>query len=380
MNETNQVSDSAGKFRVIPDGIPNPGILFVDHSQNGRSGHGGNCLTECHNGDILAFYSNVSGDLQRGHGTFGWSEYRRSTDGGKSWGEPIELPYSRKMYDGDEVGSALVFGTTTAPNGTVMVFVSHFARDELWVKERQPVVLLSHDHGQTWGDPRPLDPEGTVEDAAMTFDAVVVHDGEIFAVFMGGSANYCPGPFNLYVSEDNGRTFRKRSELPFRHEYYYVTAGVLDNGNLIVYTYPYPGAAREKEASIEENNIPYVISSDRGHTWSEVKTTYFAKAIRNPQMSRKIGNLYFLHGRSGHYGQDKNNLVLYASRDGIHWDGGVYLYRKESGGDCYSGNEVIGKFDPSTPNRLLIQSSIGYQQNSSRVNEHHWFVTDIEGA
>lgn len=41
---------------------------------------------------------------------------------------------------------------------------------------------------------------------------------------MGGTANYCPGPYTLYVSEDNGETFERHSKLPFDDEIYYVTA------------------------------------------------------------------------------------------------------------------------------------------------------------
>ena len=78
-------------FRVLPAEIPNKGIRFVDHQKYGRSGHGGNCLTECHNGDIVAFYSNVSGEIYNGHGVAGWSEYRRSKEGGVTWSEPVVL-------------------------------------------------------------------------------------------------------------------------------------------------------------------------------------------------------------------------------------------------------------------------------------------------
>ncbi len=362
-------------FRVLPADIPNKGIRFVDHQKHGRSGHGGNCLTECHNGDIVAFYSNVSGEIEKGHGVAGWSEYRRSSDGGKSWNEPVVLDYSKRAWEGEEMYSAIIFAATTAPNGTLIAFASRFEKD-LWVKKLPPVCLLSPDHGRTWTEPRPLDPHTTVEEVSLTFNAVFTHEDQVFAVFMGGSADYCVGPYSLYVSADNGETFERRSVLPFDHENYYVTAGVLDRGDLIVYSYPY-----RKNAATDEYNIPYVTSVDQGRTWSEVKTTHFARAIRNPQLSRKIGNLYFLHGRSGSMSQDPSHLILYPSRDGIHWDEGTILHRKEiGGGDAYSANEVIGKYDPSVPNRLLIQSSIAYEEGSSRVNEHHWWVEGIDGT
>ncbi len=373
MNQQNQ-SPPKG-YRVVPEDIPNKGILFVDHGKENRSGHGGNCLTECRNGDILAFYSNVSGEIDNGHGVAGWTEYRRSTDYGRTWGAPVVLEYSKRTWEGDEMYSALVFGVTTAADGTLVAFVSRF--DEgLWVKKYPPVVLLSHDHGETWSEPRPLDPQATVEDASLTFDAVFVHHDKVFAVFMGGAANYCPGPYSLYVSGDNGESFQLRSRLPFDNENYYVTAGVLDGGKIIVYSYPY-----RKNAEINEHDIPYVLSSDEGRSWSEVRTTRFARKIRNPQFSPKIGDYYFLHGRSGHFGEEAKHLILYASSDGIHWDDGILLHRKEiGGGDAYSANEVIGKFDPRKPRRLLIQSSIAYEDGTSKVNEHHWWIEDIGGT
>ena len=362
-------------FRVLPADIPNEGIRFVDHQKYGRSGHGGNCLTECHNGDIVAFYSNVSGEIEGGHGVAGWSECRRSIDGGATWSEPIILDYSKRAWEGDELYAAIVFAAATAPDGTLIAFVCRFDK-ELWIKKLPPVCLLSHDEGRTWSEPRPLDPEATVEDVSLTFDAVFTHSDQVFVVFMGGSDNLCYGPYSLHVSADNGESFERRSILPFDYENYYVTAGVLDSGDIIVYSYPY-----RENAPIDEYNIPYVTSADEGRTWSKVRTSHFARAIRNPQLSRKIGNLYFLHGRSGHISRDPGHLILYSSSDGIHWDDGAFLHRKEIGGHhAYSVNEVIGKNDSAVPNRLLIQSSIAYEDGNNKVNEHHWWVEEIEGA
>ena len=53
---------------------------------------------------------------------------------------------------------------------------------------------------------------------------------------MGGSDNLCYGPYSLHVSADNGESFERRSILPFDYENYYVTAGVLDSGDIIVYS------------------------------------------------------------------------------------------------------------------------------------------------
>ena len=367
---------SSNEFKILPDSVPNDGLLFVDHQKFGRSGHGGNCITECQNGDIVSFYPNTSGEILAGHGVGGWSEYRRSKDGGKTWSSPSILDYSKRAWEGDDLYSALVFAVTTAPNGTLIAFILRFD-GEPWIKKFTPVYLMSHDQGYTWSDPYPLDTGANVEEVSFTLDAVFVHNSQIFAVFMGGSPTYSDGPYSLYVSGNNGETFEKRSLLPFDCRNYYVTAGVLDQGEIIVYSYAY-----RTDTPIDEYNIDYVISIDEGRTWSEVQTTKFARAIRNPQLSSKIGNLYFLHGRSGGMSHDPGNLVLYSSPDGIHWDDGIILHRKPfpNGWDAYSANEVIGKYDQTVPNRLLIQSSIVYDPESKRVNEHHWWVEEIDGT
>ncbi|MDZ7619706.1 MAG: sialidase family protein [Patescibacteria group bacterium] len=361
-------------FRVVPADIPNRGILFVDHEANGRSGHGGNCIAECTNGDVIAFYSNVAGDIWGGHGVPGWSEYRRSRDSGKTWGEPVVLDYSKQMWEGDEVYSALVFSVIAAPDGTLIATVVRFENAQ-WRKQLPPVYLLSRDHGHTWTGPYNFDDDATVDDIAMTFDTSFVHDGEVFVVFMGDARNMCPGPYSLHVSTDNGQSFSKRSDLPFDPRDYYSAAAVLDDGRIIVYSYPYRGR------DTDERNMPYVTSKDGGRTWSDIKTAHFAKAIRNLQMSGKIGDYYFLHGRSGSYRGNPGNFVLYASKDGIHWDEGRLLMSRADvpgGGDCYSANEIIGKYDAKNPNRLLIQSSISY--SGSRVNIHHWWIENIAGT
>jgi len=58
-------------YKINPSEPPNEGIMFVDHEATGHSGHYGNALTECKNGDILAFYTNVSGKIYDGHGQTG---------------------------------------------------------------------------------------------------------------------------------------------------------------------------------------------------------------------------------------------------------------------------------------------------------------------
>ncbi len=376
-------------FFVYPADIPNTGVLFVDRYSQGHSGHGNNSITECRNGDIVAFYSmtGTGADHWNGHGSGGWSEYRRSTDGGLTWSEPAILDYSKRMWDGDEVCSALVYSLVTAPNGTLIATLIRYA-NEKWEKQRTPVYLLSDDNGHTWKGPYEFDKSATVDDIAFTMNTSFVHDGEVFIVFRGGtSGGMAPGgPQTLWVSGDNGKSFSQRSILPFNHASYYWAAGALDNGKIIVYTYDAHLRTDDKTA---EQNIPYVISTDGGRTWSDMQTAHFAKGIRNMQLSEKMGEWYFIQGRSGSNPRDlvgddpgPGNFVLYSSRDGIHWDEGIVLMSRlqtPGSGDCYSANEVIGKYDPATPQRLLIHSDVSYA--GGRVtNMHQWWVTTTPWA
>lgn len=360
------------KFDIVPKDIPNDGILFVNHEKNGRSGHAGNTITECTNGDIISFYSNVSGELFNGHGVAGWSEYKISKDGGKTWSEPKVFNYSKSVWDGDEFYSAIVVAIATAPKGPLVAVVARF-EEEKWTKQATPVYLLSYDHGITWTAPKEIDKSATVHELSMTYNGVFVHDDTIFVVFIGGAGDMCPGPYSLYASTDNGETFNKRSNLPFPKNNMYGNATVLDNNNIIVYSYPW-----NKTRNTDEHNLPYVISEDGGYTWSEIKTAYFEKRLRNPQLSEKIGNYYFMHGRSGSFGDNQGRLVLYTSKDAINWDSGVFIKKNIGGVDSYSANTLVGKYSISKPKKLLIQSSIAYDER--KVNIRQWWIENISGT
>ena len=106
------------RFFVYPADIPNTGVLFVDRQKEDRSGHGNNSLTECRNGDIVAFYSvtGTGADNLNGHGSAGWSEYRRSTDGGLTWGPPTVFEYSKQIWEGTRCSRA--WCTPSSPRPT----------------------------------------------------------------------------------------------------------------------------------------------------------------------------------------------------------------------------------------------------------------------
>ncbi len=373
-------------FTILPKNPPNEGIMFVDNEDSRRSSHYGNALTECKNGDILAFYTNVSGEIYDGHGQAGWTEYKRSTDGGKTWGEPTILEYSKKVFDdihlmGDSVPQdtyyigAYVASVITAPNGNIVAIINRRkANQHRILGQLSPVYIISKDNGFSWKEPKEVDENATIDDISMTESdgASFGYDGVIYIGFIGG--NNGDKKYSFYASEDNGETFTKRSEglfenRPYEKNYYYMTAKALDDGRFIVYSYNLD----------DDKNLPYVISKDKGYTWSEVKTTYMEKRIKAAQLSEKIGDYYFMQGRSGNHDADIPwSLLLYVSKDGINWDRGTYLNKIQLGLDSYSTNEVIGKYDPSTPNRLLIQSSVSYS-GYGRTNLKHWWIENIKG-
>lgn len=369
-------------FKIKPENVPNDGIMFVDYETSGRSGHYGSALTTCKNGDILAFYTNVSGKIFEGHGIAGWTEYKRSSDGGKTWSAPLILEYSKQTWDQNQItddklkpgqlySAAIVRSAVTAPNGTIIAFLSRqiaSARNN-YDGFKSPVYILSYDNGHTWTEPREIDHIAAPVQLSLINDdgASFVYEGGVYAVFIGGGGT---GQYSFYASYDNGETFQIQSQGLFqkrhyKNNYYYMTARALDDGSFVVYSYDMDN----------EHQLPYVISKDKGKTWSEVKTTYMAKRVRDAQISDKVGGYYFMVGRSGSFGNDPMNLVLYASKNGIDWDAGRYLKKVQKTLDSYSAIEVV-KRNGQKP-KVLIQGSVGYGIGAN-VNVKHWWIEDIE--
>ena len=375
----------AGRYAVFPKDPPNEGILFVDHARTGRSGHLGHALVEYEDGKILAFYPSCSSDshnpnkpASKGHSAVGWMEYKRSEDGGKTWSAPHVLAYSKDLFDAGQNGgpdakkySAFAEKAVLTKDGHIVVFflVCDITTNVIWRQFQIPTYIISSDGGYTWSEPSEL-----CTDRGRLYDAKY-HNGEILALnfkndneinFLG---NKPEDVYELYVSRDGGQTFQKRSELPFDTlGKSYGTMCMLESGSLIVYIYN----------ADDERNADYVVSNDGGRTWSDVKTAYFAKKLRNPQMS-SAGGYYFMHGRSGskaQKGEKKGHMVLYSSRDGRVWDEGVYLKMRTEGLGAYSNSIAVGSLNPHKRNRLLIQASHAYEGNKTSV--YHWWVDTME--
>lgn len=311
---------------------------------------------------LLAFYSNCSGQRNQGHNGFGWMEYKRSVDGGKTWSEPIELAYSKRIFL-DGLHTVSCEKAVSCGNNKIVLFATmNDSRAKYWGPWAEPRWLVSDDGGESWREGGIFPFKGRIFDAAM-------YQGDIYVLEFCNDGLICDEGslpehiYRLFVSRDQGKTFEMRSTLPFdTTQKVYGTMDFTAEGRLVVYIY-------DKQ---DECHAPYVISPDQGKTWSEPATAYLAKRIRNPQL-RAFQGYYFLYGRSGQY-VPPQNFVLYTSLDAIHWDEGVYLCeRAPDTGNCYYANSVVvGHYDPDGPQRLLIQASDAYERH--RTNVKHWWL------
>lgn len=334
--------------------------IFVNHEANQRSGHLGHALAECKDGSILAFYSNCSGSINKGHSMYGWVEYKRSFDRGITWGAPVRLEYSYDAFvDGTyKIGCEKAVVTD---DGTVVLFCLR-SIGACFEPYATPVCLLSHDNGKSWSEPVEV-----TGDRGRIYDAIY-RDGKIYALQFAYSTDegfICEKEdvfYKILVSEDNGKSFRILSEIPFNtlgHAYGNMISR--PDGSLVFYAYN----------RNDEYNLTAAISTDCGKTWGAAFKIPVDKIARNPQVGYVNGK-YILHGRS----ENGVNFVFYHSDDGINWSSGVMVSDLLDGrprGGCYYSNNLPVKCTDGKE-RLLIQYSEQYEQDLAKVNIMHAWV------
>lgn len=327
-------------------------IIFVDNQARKRSGHMTHAMAEFAPNKLIVFNSNCSSLIYNGHSTFGWVEYRISEDGGKTYSDFYELPYSKQsLYDGRFTIS--VEKAVACNDGRIVAFCLKNDAHAICQPWDTPTTITSFDAGKTWTEPKELCfYKGRVYDARY-------HNGVIYALEFCNDAteDYCgKNPdhlYRIYTSHNNGDTFEELCVVPiptFGRCY-----GVLlfdDKNNLHVYAYNVN----------DETQMDHVVSTDFGKTWSKNTPCYLNEGIRNPQLAQMNG-VFIAHGRSG----AERGFVLYSSLDWQNFDNATFIGDKK--GTCYYSNNLVIK-DENNEDTLLVQYSEMYGENAS-VNVMH---------
>ena len=332
--------------------------IYTDTESRKRCGHMTHALCKLPTGELVDFNSNCSAKRDWGHSTFGWVEYRISEDGGETFSEIYELPYSKEaLFDGINVIS--VEKAVACDDGRIIAFCLRNNACGICEPWDTPMTVLSLDGGKTWTKEKELCPyKGRVYDACF-------HNGIIYALEFcnDASSDFCGETeehvYRIFTSQNNGETFSELCGGPIPSiGRGYGTMLFDDENNLHVYAYN----------KNDEEHLDHIISRDFGKTWEKATTCYLKEGIRNPQIALLDG-VYILHGRNAAI----NGFVFYTSVDGQNWDEGAYLGRTE--GYCYYSNNIVLK-DKNSKNRLLVQYSDIYGNVASVNVKHVWLTVE----
>ena len=332
--------------------------IYVDNQARKRSGHMTHAMAEFAPGKLIDFNANCSAVIYWGHSTFGWVEYRISLDGGETFGEISELPYSKEsLYDGMHVIS--VEKAVALPDGSIVAICLRNDAHALCQPWNTPMTVKSTDGGRTWSEPRELcSYKGRVYDA-------VCHEGVIYALEFcnDGTGDFCGEKeehvYRIFASYDGGECFEELCVVPIPSlRRGYGALLVDDGGRMHVYAYNIS----------DEIHMDHVVSEDLGRTWGAPTACYLKEGIRNPQIAQMDG-VFILHGRNA----AADGFVFYTSEDGEHFDEGAYLGREK--GPCYYSNNIVLK-DKKGNNRLLVQYSEMYGVEACVNVKHVWLTVE----
>ena len=332
--------------------------LYIDNQSRKRSGHMSHAMLEYAPGKIIAFNSNCSAKRCNGHSAFGWIEYRYSDDGGKTWSDIHEMKYSKELLL-DGVYSISV-EKAVFNDGVITCFATRNTQTasvccEPW---DTPLVIQSYDLGKTWEEPVVFSSyQGRIYDAA-------VRNGVIYAVETCDKdflSEIKEDRFRLFVSHDNGKSFREESIIDIdSYKRGYAALQFLTNGNLIAYTCDL----------LESYYLDASISRDNGKTWERLPHIRLKHGIRNVQIAA-LGSGYVMHGRAWLNESWGIGQVIYSSSDGINWDDGIILEPEKA--YCYYSNMITLK-DKNKKDYVLLQYSDTYDGKAS-VNVMHRFLS-----
>lgn len=225
--------------------------------------------------------------------TFGQVNHRdlrimRSTDGGRTWSEPIPFPQTRgrTYYPGS---------LTTLGDGRMVHAWNRWSQDDNEQEPRSVAYAVSDDEGLTWGEPRPLPAQPAPAAAQPRATSVIRHplvelDDDAWLVSLtdrtllfrptsGEAAPWADGrshglvpivrtPSGAFISGaglrsvDDGATWMPIDDFPdlksqgWRHELVCLREGLLLASEILG-----PGFGGER--------IRYALSRDDGLTWTE---------------------------------------------------------------------------------------------------------------
>lgn len=332
--------------------------IYVDNRSRKRSGHMTHAMAQFAPGKIIDFNSNSSAVIHGGHSTYGWVEYKISEDGGETFSETYDFPYSKQsLYDG--IYTISVEKAVACNDGRIVAFCLRNDAHQLCQPWDTPMTVTSFNGGKTWTEEKQLCPyKGRVYDACYHNGVIYVlefcNDGK--GMFWGEKEEHV---YRIFTSHNNGDSFEELCVVPIPSLGRAYGAIMFDDkNNLHVYAYNVN----------DEQHMDHVISNDFGKTWSENKPCYLNEGIRNPQIAQ-IDGVYIAHGRNA----ERSGFVFYTSEDGQNFDEGFYLANKKGG--CYYSNNLLLK-DKNGDNRLLIQYSENNGDKECVNVKHVWLKVD----
>lgn len=269
---------------------------------------------------------------------------RRSTDGGKTWGDVITvLPKATGALDAH--GDPLIF---SCQNGDLVLLCAAGGAWNQGVGGDSKVMMSrSTDDGITWtqwkevqstifSDPK-MTSAGYNKGFAASGRGLTMKDGTLMGAMLVGDKDNTKKAAACIVSTDNGETWTVRGIAKNNNNQDEPKiVAELDNGDILMSVRP------------ETKNKPRVwfTSSDKGVTWTE-------KTLNNPLIDGKANGegVRYTSVNSGHKksrllhincnGNDRHTLTVVMSEDeGNSWDAAKKVI--QPGNSCYPSIDVLG--------------------------------------
>jgi len=295
----------------------NVGYKVLDQQviYNGKLGVSLPCIVQAPNHDILVQF-NTGKDCWPGSTAY----LIRSTDGGKTWGEPRKLIESRRR--GGAIHTNV--GITALKNGALILpFTDAKIRDESrgfpnpkhgGHEYAKTHVIISSDSGKTWSGWIPAN--GGVPWTAAHGRILELPDGRLLLPIWGSDLPSGPQEFGAdayagyVVSRDGGRTWADFKKLgPYGEISLLLLA---DQKTLLASLKQHP------------SRLTYVTrSDDGGRTWTQPK--HFGVQAKNAVLHLSPAGIPLILGSPVQQGENRPGYIYYSLDRGDTWKEGVRL-------------------------------------------------------